>query len=257
VTRTPAGIADVINVVEAPELPQVAATSILRAANEAIAARGAFTIALSGGSTPPPAFRALAERRSETDWARWHVFWGDERCVPPDSDQSNFGMAREALLSRVSVPGSQVHRMRGELPPDEAARLYIEELERHFGAGVPALDVVLQGVGEDGHTASLFPGTEPAEEDPLQQPLVVPNVNPHDQSRRLTLTFRVLNAARQAVFLVSGDSKAEVLRRVLVEGESSGLPAARLRPASPVVWLIDRQAAARLPQNLVDGQRSR
>jgi 6-phosphogluconolactonase len=203
-----------------------------------VAAREAsrpFALGLSGGSTPQRLYELLAEDAS-LDWSGVRFFWGDERCVPPDDPESNYRQAHDALLSRIHA--AEVHRMRGEAHPETAAREYEAVLE-----GLGDLDLVLLGVGADGHTASLFPGSPALEE---ASRLVVPVRAPAGVTPRgrLTLTLPALARARRALFLVSGPSKREILA-VLREGsaEARCLPAARVRARESVSWIADRAAA--------------
>lgn len=183
-------------------------------AKERSAARGQFTIALSGGSTPRPLYQALASPpyASEMEWERWHVFWSDERCVPANHEDSNYRMARTALLDHVGIPDSQVHRMRGEGIPRAAAKEYESAVKDVLQSVAPSFDLILLGLGDDGHTASLFPGTEALRE---QDRLVVDNWVPDLQVHRITFTLPLINAARVVAFLDADETKAEVLRQVL------------------------------------------
>jgi 6-phosphogluconolactonase len=217
-------------------------------ARESIAAHGAFTVALSGGSTPRALYARLAAEMQEeyAVWARTHVFWSDERCVPPDDEQSNYRMAREALLDHVPVPPRQVHRMRGEDRPESAAAAYASVLGQHLSEHGGRFHLILLGIGEDGHTASLFPHSEALDE--RRQMVAAPFVEKLGV-RRLTLTLPVINAARRVVFLVSGAAKAAAVQAVLeTEADPRALPARMVRPASDgeLVWLLDQDAAARL-----------
>lgn len=210
---------------------------------DALSARGRFMLALSGGSTPRAAYVRLATNHPELDWQRTHVFWSDERCVPPDEPRNNYRMAREALLDRVPIPQAHVHRIRGEADPVQAAAEYERELN---GAGAEplALDLVLLGLGEDGHTASLFPG-QPAVHETVHHVLAVPGP---DGLRRITLTPPILNAARRVTFVVSGAGKAARLRQV-IEGPFTPdlLPAQVIRPARGLLtWMVDEAAAGDL-----------
>ena len=195
-------------------LAQAAALFIVELARERIQAHERFTIALSGGSTPRRLYQILAspEYAHRIAWDRWHVFWSDERCVPPDHTDSNYLMAREALLDRVPLPSHQVHRMRGEAVPQESAEEYERELLQFFEPSEPALDLILLGMGEDGHTASLFPGTDALRE---ERRLVVANRVPHLNTHRITFTLPLINMARAVAFLVSGAPKAQALRQVV------------------------------------------
>ncbi len=225
-----------------------AAGEVTRAAGEAVAARGAFAIALAGGSTPSALYALLADPSREAfrrmPWSRTHVFFGDERHVPPDHPDSNYRMAHEALLSKVPVPPGQVHRIRAELEPAQAAAEYERELRRFFGSD-PAFDLVLLGMGADGHTASLFPGTTALEE---RERWVAASWVQKLGANRITLTLPILGQARALVFLVAGADKAGALERVLSPSSAGeSLPASRVRPVrGRLLWLVDRAAAERL-----------
>jgi 6-phosphogluconolactonase len=228
-------------------LAEAAARLVAEAAQTAIDARGRFSLALSGGSTPRDLHVRLAASplRDRVDWSGVHIFFGDERCVPPDDERANFRMADETLLSRVAIPHEQIHRMRGELPPDEAAEGYAAELQAFFGQEPPRLDLILLGMGDNGHTASLFPGLTAVRE---QRRWVMAEYVAEVAMWRVTLTPVVLNLARQAVFLVAGSAKATMLRRVH-EGpfRPDELPAQIVRPSpGEVLWLVDAAAAAEL-----------
>ena len=232
---------------DADSLARAAAEHFVTLAAEAIAARGRFAVALSGGSTPRVTYTLLAsdEFAARVDWSHVHVFWGDERCVPPDHPESNFRLADEALLSRVPIPSGNVHRVRGELDPEAAAQAYAAELHTFFGAPWPRFDLVLLGMGNDGHTASLFPGSAALHETARS----VVAVTAHYQDRpvhRVTLTLPAINAARQILFLVTGATKAKILQAVL-EGPEGPYPAQRIRPTSGhLAWLVDVEAASQL-----------
>ncbi len=219
-----------------------AADHIAEAAAEAIAARGKFAIALSGGNTPRPVYQRLAS--ATIDWPRVHVFFGDERCVPPRDARSNYHMAKVALLDRVPIPSDNVLRMRGEDPPEVAADAYAAEMRRALGED-GRLDYVLLGLGHDGHTASLFPGLAAATE---KQRTVMESYVEYVGMWRLSLTPVAINAARRVVFVVSGEDKADVLHRVLRgPRQPVVLPAQAIRPAAGrATWLLDRAAAAKL-----------
>jgi 6-phosphogluconolactonase len=210
----------------------------------AVAARGRGRIALAGGRTPEALYRLLADPpyRDQIPWESVEVFWGDERCVPPDHAESNYRMAHEALLSRVPIPPGNVHRMAGEAgDPSAAAGDYEAVLHRACGIP-PRLDVCLLGLGPDAHTASLFPGSPALEETPRSVAAVWVETF---RAWRLTLTPPVLNAARYVIFLVCGADKAEALRAVL-EGPAAPerYPAQIVRPPEGrVEWLLDREAA--------------
>jgi 6-phosphogluconolactonase len=214
----------------AEEASQTAARFVAGLAQQNFAARGRFTIALSGGSTPSRLYQLLASSPFSEGpvWERWHVFWGDERCVPPDHDESNYRMARDALLDRIPVPVAHVHRMRGEAVPREAAEEYEAMLRDVFREPMPCFDLILLGIGSDGHTASLFPGTRALGE---KDRLVVDNWVPELQAHRITFTPPLINAARVVAFLDTDESKAGVLRQVLEPAPGEDMPpAARVRP---------------------------
>lgn len=249
-------------------LLRAAAERIVLLAQAAIAARGRFSWALAGGSTPESLYALLASREyaARIDWTRTHFFWGDERCVPPDHAQSNYGMARRSLLDVVQPPDAHVHRMQGELEPAMAARAYEQELENHFeasvGAGFPRFDLILLGMGADGHTASLFGGTAALGE---RRRWAVDNQVPKLGEVRLTLTLPLLNAAAHVLFLVAGADKAAPLGAVLAAGGAPGaqadatLPAARVRPsAGELEWFVDAPAAALWEQSptQADGEKA-
>jgi len=214
---------------------------------EAVESRGRFSVVLSGGSTPGALYRLLAEEPhcSQIIWAQVHLFWADERCVPPHDPGSNYRLAYEALIAPTRIPAENVHRVRGELAPRAAARAYDRELRRFFCGPRPRFDLVLLGLGSDGHTASLFPGSGALEE---TEQLAVATTAFYDNrpSERVTLTLPALNAARQVLFLVSGLEKAEIVQAVLADVEAR-LPARRIRPvAGQLTWLLDAAAAARV-----------
>jgi 6-phosphogluconolactonase len=222
---------------------------ILSACGEAIAGRGACSIALSGGSTPRALYHLLASDpwRKRFEWSRIELFQVDERVVPIDHPDSNFGMIERELLRSVQIPEKNVHRMHAELGAQAAAEEYESQLRKSFVAGgVPQFDVLLLGIGEDGHTASLFPGTEALHE---SSRLVLGYTVEKLNAPRITLTFPVINHARKVLFLVSGENKAEILREVL-QGDSPELryPAAMVDPESGLLyWHLDSDAASMIP----------
>ncbi|HTU16933.1 MAG TPA: 6-phosphogluconolactonase, partial [Gemmataceae bacterium] len=198
---------------------EAAAQEWVRSTREAVAARGRFTVALSGGSTPKRLYQLLAAEpyRSQVAWDRVEIFWGDERCVPPDHADSNYRMAREAMLAQLPIPAEHVHRIEAERADrDAAARDYEAVLARVFGIAAggepPAFDLILLGMGPDGHTASLFPHTQALDE---TKRWVVANHVPQLNTDRLTLTRPILSRAREVLFLVAGADKAERLVEVL------------------------------------------
>lgn len=220
-------------------------------ADAAVSSQGRFTVALSGGSTPRALYELLAgdEFRSLVPWSNAHLFWGDERWVPPDHAESNYRMARQALLDRSPIPAGNVHRMPTEHEdPAGAAAEYARTLKAFFrvpAGELPRFDLILLGMGEDGHTASLFPGTAALGE---SQRWVMANYVEKLGTYRLTLTVPVINQAANVVFLVSGNSKAAVIRDVL-EGEYQPhrLPSQLIRPfAGRLRFILDRAAAKEL-----------
>lgn len=231
------------------ELSERAAELLIGVAREAVSsARGEFTVALAGGSTPKALYELLAtdEKSARVPWHETHVFWSDERCVAPDDAESNYRMAHEALLGRVPVPPAQIHRMRGEEEPQHAADIYASELAEHFGVGEIRFSLVLLGMGEDGHTASLFPHAEVLKE--TKRTVAAAYVEKL-ASHRLTLTLPTLNAASTVVFLVSGEAKAAALEKVFENEaiEDGSVPARLVRPAQgELIWLVDEAAAGRI-----------
>ena len=201
--------------------------------------RGRFQLVLAGGSTPRRLYELLA-REPEIDWSAVRLFWGDERCVPPDHADSNYRLAFESLISRIEIPRQNVCRLRGEAPDCEAAAREYEEVLRKAGG----LDLVLLGVGEDGHTASIFPGTPAAAE---ESRWVVPARAPEwiSPAQRLTLTLPAIATARRVLFLVTGESKREVVAAIRRDRERAveRYPAAAVRTREGVTWLLDVAAA--------------
>jgi 6-phosphogluconolactonase len=233
---------------DAESLARAAAARVAELARESTEARGRFTLALSGGSTPRRVYELLAggEFRDNIDWPNVHVFFGDERMVPPDHAESNYRMASEALLSRVPVPTENVHRIDGVGDAAANASAYEREMRGLFGDAVwPRLDLVLLGMGDDGHTASLFPGTVALSEDRLW---VAPNWVEKLGAWRVTLTAPAINAARHVAFLVTGKGKAERLREVLKgDRDPSRLPSQLIRPHDGTLeWFVERDAAGHL-----------
>ena len=229
-----------LHVYATPQLAVEALAQAIRGLSaDSVAARGRFTVALSGGSTPAALYRLLTSPplADEVDWSRWHVFWGDERCVPPDHPDSNFGMARRTLLDHVPIPPSQVHRMVGEDPPQQAAADYALALTDAL-APDDRLDLALLGIGDDGHTASLFPGTAALEE---RERFVAANWVPHLDAYRITLTLPALNRARSVAVSSPPASTRRMPSSVpsrpapatpLLPSPSSTLPTARCRRAA-------------------------
>jgi len=235
-----------VHVYEGPEeLAEAAASEFEARAAGAIQERGRLTVVLAGGSTPKATYEILArDYAGRIDWGKVHVFFGDERTVPPDDEDSNYRMAREALLDH--VPVASVHRMQGELPPDEAAEAYEQELRDFFGPNeLPEFDLILLGIGGDGHTVSLFPETSALE---VHDRLVVANPVLKLETTRITLTVPVINAAHAVYFLVAGEGKAEALTKILSgDADPREYPASLIQPQGGPKWKLDQPATSDLP----------
>jgi 6-phosphogluconolactonase len=239
---------------DADALARAAAVELLRMAQEAVAARGLFTVALAGGSTPKKLYGMLGSDAAFAafPWDKSHLFFGDERHVPPDHADSNYLMVKNSLLASGIVPASHVHRMRAELPSaDEAAADYDAEMHRFFPeaarvGGFPRFDAVLLGMGPDGHTASLFPESPGLAE---KTRWVISNPVAKFKTDRITFTFPVLNAARAVYLLVAGPDKAEMIEEIFVKFRGTlTYPVQRVQPLDGAkVWMLDRAAAAKLP----------
>lgn len=235
--------ADVSVFPSSTQLFEAAADEFFRVIYEAIKRGDVCRIALSGGSTPKTLYALIADRIDKgrargIDWARVHLFFGDERCVPPDHPDSNYRMVKQSLL----VHGLTVamHRVAGELPPEEAAARYEEELREDFGDGVPRFDLIILGLGPDGHTASLFPGSVALND---RTRWVAANYVEKFKSWRITFTYHVLNSALEDIFLVTGVEKAEAVGHIFKGGD---LPAAKVKPAGKLLWYLDAAAATQI-----------
>jgi 6-phosphogluconolactonase len=232
---------------------QAAAQLFLDAAVKATAARGVARVAISGGTTPKTMFALLADPAGpflkRVPWNLLELYWVDERCVPPDNSESNYRMTNEAMLSKVPLPAANVHRMEGELDPEVAAARYESMIRNTFkleGAETPTFDLVLLGMGDDGHTASLFPHTAALNE---MSHIAVPNHVPQKDAWRITLTWPVINQGREVAFLIEGAGKAQVLHEVFLGPyQPDTYPSQIIRPASGrLTLLLDRAAASKLP----------
>jgi 6-phosphogluconolactonase len=238
-------------------LAQAGAYIFTRAAQAAVKERGGFAVAVSGGSTPRPMHRMLAAEpyRSEILWQKTSFFWVDERCVPVTDEASNYGAAKADLLGKVPIPVGQIHPMPVEMAPDDGALKYERVISDFFRLGeghVPPFDLIFLGIGVDGHTASLFPGQKVLKE---KKRWVVAVKGGQPNVDRLTMTFSLLNQARQIVFLVSGKRKTAVLK-TLFEDKEGHLPAGMIRPLDGnLIWLVDRDAAAGLPKEFIYGNK--
>jgi 6-phosphogluconolactonase len=224
-------------------LTRTAALEFHRVAEAAVGDRGRFSVALSGGNTPRGVYSLLAEEHKELPWDKVHIFFGDERHVPPNDPDSNFRMASESLLTKVPIPEKNIHRILAELDAISAAQNYEAQLREFFHLATsewPRFDLVLLGLGDDGHTASLFPGTAALNEDSRT---VAANWVEKLQTFRISLTFPVLNHAAEVIFLVSGASKAEIVNNVLRPGEKK-YPSQGVQPENGrLLWLVDQDAA--------------
>ncbi|HEX3986110.1 MAG TPA: 6-phosphogluconolactonase [Acidobacteriaceae bacterium] len=241
-------------------LSRATAEHFVQGVQAAVAARGVARIAISGGGSPKPVFALLADPhqpyREAIPWDRLWVFWVDERCVPPDNPDSNYGAARELLLEKVPLHPDHVTRIEGELDPEEAAARYETAIRGHYrleGAEVPIFDLIQLGMGDDGHTASLFPHTQALHE--LGRIAVANFVPQQTQSHRVTLTWPVINAARDVFFLIEGSAKAEPVGHVLTGGYNpEKLPSQLIQPQNGrLLFLLDGAAAAHLPAPGVQG----
>jgi 6-phosphogluconolactonase len=232
---------------DAAELSERAAEEFVRLARQAIQTAGRFTVALSGGSTPKALYARLAlpAYAEQIPWHRVHLFWGDERSVPPDHPESNYRMVQESLLSKINIPAEHVHRIAGEKEPKVAVAEYEAELKRFFklaGGALPRFDLIFLGLGEDGHTASLFPGSEALND---SEHLVAAAYVEKLKAHRLTLTLPVLNEAVEVVFLIAGASKAGIVKELLGRQESAmSYPAAKIQPRNgKLIWMITADTA--------------
>jgi len=244
---------------DAEALARRAAQYFVEMAGEAAEAQGRARIAISGGSTPKAAFELLADPdqpwRNRMPWEKLDLYWVDERCVPPDDAESNYRMTRETLLDHVPLHPCQIHRIEAELDPEAAAVRYESELRSSFridGVQTPRFDLVALGLGDDGHTASLFPHTAAVHE---TSRLVTANQVPQKDTWRITLTWPLINHARSVFFLVAGQAKAGILKEVLTgPRDPESLPSQLIWPASGVLTIIlDKAAAALLPPTDEDG----
>lgn len=224
-------------------LSRAATEETTRLAQRAVAERACCALFLSGGKTPKRLYQMLAEGREHLPWESVHLFWGDERCVPPDHPESNYAMAYEALISQVPLPAENVHRIPAELPAEEAAEAYERTLRAFFAGASAAPDLILLGLGADGHTASLFPKDSLLHE---RSRWVKASVAPAEYAirRRVTVTLALLNRARQLFFLVAGADKRRAIQQILAKKRAllETYPAARVQPQERLVWFLDNGA---------------
>jgi len=230
-------------------LSQAAAELFIETSAQAVLLRGRSLVTLSGGNTPTELYKLLAQSpyKEQIDWLRIHAFWGDERCVPIENSENNYRQAHDVLLGHVPIPANNIHRVESSLEPAEAAKDYANVLKRFASPALdwPRFDLVLLGMGEDGHTASLFPGSEVN----VSTPTLAVTAQYHNRpANRVTLTPLVFNSARRIIFLLSGESKAQTLANVLYGGyHPEQLPAQRIRPTDgEVIWMVDKLAAKQL-----------
>ena len=237
----------------AERLAEKGAELMYNTAKKAVARKNSFAVAVSGGSTPRAMHRLLSQEpyRSDMPWQKTHFFWVDERMVPFDHPDSNFGAAQTDLISMIPTPADQVYPMPAMMHPEEGAGLYQAKLKTFFqdsGSLDPVFDLIILGIGTDGHTASLFPG-QPSSQEPDRWVLSVKGGQP--DVFRLTFTYAVLNSARHILFLVSGDAKAAVVK-TLIEDRQAQLPAAKIQPLNgKITWLLDQKAASLLSEEIV------
>jgi len=223
------------------------------ASHDCVKQKGHFVVAVSGGSTPRPMHRLLTEEPyySEIPWDKTDIFWVDERCVPENDPASNFGAAKIDLINKIPIPADQIHPMPGDLSPEKGALTYEREMKDYFQlteGEYPVFDLIYLGLGNDGHTASLFPGHQALDET-KRLVVTVKGGDPHVS--RLTLTFPVINHAKQIVFMVSGKGKSPVLKTIF-ENSKDLLPAQRVRPCQgKMTWLLDKEAASMLSRDMI------
>jgi len=236
----------VIKIFDSPdEAAETLAADLINMINVKISKTGFFNIAVSGGNTPGLLFLKLAEpARESVNWGKVHIFWVDERCVPPDNSDSNFGLTRKMLLDRIRIPVCNVHRIRGEDEPRQEVIRYSGELVEYLPEknGIPYFDAVLLGLGEDGHTASIFPGHENLFK---SEKLCVIAVHPVSGQERITITGELINNSENLIFMVTGQKKSGIIKEILEPGsKESGLPASLVRPSKGrVSWYIDKNGA--------------
>lgn len=228
------------------ELSIAAADIFSRLSRDSVVDKGSFSVALSGGHTPGMLYELLAsdDVKINIPWQDVHLFWCDERCVPPSDIRSNFRLANHEMISKIPIPSQNVHRIKGESDPKESALEYEKELKEFFNAQVPAFDLMLLGLGEDGHTLSLFPSKETLKEE--KRLVVETHIEPFEFDR-ITMTLPVVNNASKVIFLVSGKNKAGILKEVLTNKDKTPpYPAQLVRPRGELIWLADKEAAGLL-----------
>jgi 6-phosphogluconolactonase len=245
---------NIIIVSNVADLARRGAEMFSKAAKESVGLRERFTVAISGGSTPRYMHQMLAKEPylSDIPWAKTHIFWVDERCVPENDPASNFGLARKDFLDQVPIPQNQIHTMPGEVSPEKGAEIYENVLIDFFylqKGKSPVFDLIFLGTGKDGHTASLFPGQKALDE---MEQLVIPVKGGDPHVNRLTITFNVLNHTKRILFMVSGKNKADIVKTIL-EFPEARLPAQRIQCTNgTLTWLLDRESASMLSKEFLD-----
>jgi 6-phosphogluconolactonase len=234
-----------VNVFPSPEeLAERIALDLERMINRSLNEGKYFTLALSGGNTPKFLFPVIASRLNDSvSWEKVHIFWVDERCVPPDDPESNYGMAKQLLLDRINIPPENIHRIIGEaLPPEEAIRYSTEiNLYTSSGRNLPVFDLILLGLGDDGHTASIFPGNEWLF---CSEKICETATHPISRQKRVTITGSVINNAMNIIFIVTGQAKSKVVSAILERKKGVSYPAAKVSPVKGVLkWYLDQEAA--------------
>lgn len=243
-----ASIRQIIVLRDAAELAAAAAKMIMQAATEAITQRGRFVIALSGGSTPAAAYQIIHDHYyNQTDWAKWYIFLGDERAVPMTDPQSNMGMAKRTLLHGLPIPEAQIFAVQTQLSVVAAAAAYDQQIRKLFGTAEPRMDLILLGLGDDGHTASLFPGL-PARHEKIKLVTFSPPGTLPPPLDRITFTFPLINLARQVIFLMAGEKKKNVVARLLAaDVDPDVIPAANVRPMDgKLIYMMDQASAGNI-----------
>ena len=238
------------------ELAENFAEDLVKMIIESAERRKTFTVALSGGSTPGLLFSVLGERFSDSvPWKFVHLFWGDERCVPPDDPESNFGMTKKVFLEKIKIPPANIHRIIGEKDPSEEALRYSNEIAGFTSemAGLPVFNLIILGLGEDGHTASIFPDNNKLLN---SEKICEVAIHPLSFQKRITITGKVINNAENVVFLVTGENKAEVVSAIIERPGTVDFPAARIDPKTGLLkWYLDDAAAKMIDKkNLIDFQ---
>jgi 6-phosphogluconolactonase len=230
------------------ELAEKFAEELVKMVAESEKDRTPFRIALSGGSTPELLYSVIGDHYSKSlKWDNVHFFWGDERCVPSDSQESNYGVARRSLLGKIAIPESNIHPIRGEFDPEGEAVRYSAEIEKNTRkrGGLPVFDLIILGLGEDGHTASIFPSNSGLLD---SEKICAVSFNPFSMQKRITLTGRIINNADMVTFLVTGRKKADIVDKILnYDPGTHNFPAARIVPVyGELFWFLDKEAASRL-----------